>query len=118
MAARVTMMPVDSESSSAGICEHEAVADRQQAVGGDGVGQRQVVLGHADGQAAEQVDGGDDDGGDGVATDELGGPVHRSVEVGLVGDLLPPPACLALVDGAGVQVGIDGHLLAGHRRRG
>ena len=76
--------------------------------------QREVVLGHADGEAADQVDRGDDDGGDGVAADELRGPVHRSVEVGLVGHLLAPAPCLDLVDGSGVQVGVDGHLLARH----
>ena len=46
-----------------------------------------MVLDDADGEAAEQVHRGDDDGRDGVAADELGGAVHRPVEVGLVGDL-------------------------------
>ena len=41
--------------------------------------------------------GGDDDGGDGVATDELGRTVHGPVEVGLVGDLLA--AALGLLPG-------------------
>ena len=96
----------------------QPVSDRQEAVGGDGVGEREVVLGHPDGEAADQVDRGDDDGGDGVAPDELRGPVHRSVEIGLVGHLLAPATCLGLVDGTCVQVGIDRHLLARHAVEG
>ena len=92
----------------------EAVAHAQQAVGVGGVGDRQVALGDADGEAADEVDGGDDDGGDGVAPDELGGPVHGPVEVGLVGDLLAAALGLLLVDEPRVQVGVDRHLLAGH----
>ena len=46
-----------------------------------------MVLDDADGEAAEEVHRRDDDGGDGVAADELRGTVHRPVEVGLVGDL-------------------------------
>ncbi len=72
----------------------------------------------ADDEAAEQVDQRDDDGGDGVAPDELGRPVHGPVEVGLVGDLGPALLGLLLVDGARVQVGVDGHLLAGHAVEG
>ncbi len=73
-----------------------------------------MVLEHPDGQAPDEVDQGDHDGGDGIAADELGCAVHGAVEVGLVGHLLSAAAGLRLVDGAGVQVGIDGHLLAGH----
>ena len=44
--------------------------------------------------------------------------VHRAVEVGLGGDLGAAAAGLVLVDQAGVQVGVDRHLLAGHRVEG
>ena len=53
--------------------------------------------------------------GDRVALDELRGAVHRAVEVGLAGDLRAPCARLIVGDQAGVQVGVDRHLLAGHR---
>ena len=92
----------------------QAVADAQEAVGVGGVGDREMALGDADGEAADEVDGGDDDGGDGVTPDELRGTVHGPVEVGLVGDLLTAAFGLLLVDEPGVQVGVDGHLLAGH----
>jgi hypothetical protein len=61
-------------------------------------------LDHADGEAARDVDGGDDDAGDGVAADELGGTVHGAEEVGFLGDLARAAAGFGLVDDAGVEV--------------
>ena len=96
----------------------QAVADGQQAVVVHRVGRRHALLEHADREAADQVDDGDDDGGDGVALDELGATVHRAVEVGLGGDVGAALLGLVLVDQAGVEVGVDRHLLAGHRVEG
>ncbi len=96
----------------------QAVTDGEQAVGLDRVAQAHAVLRDADGEAADQVDQRDDDGRDRVALDELRGTVHRAVEVGLGVHLLAAPAGLLLVDEAGVEVGVDGHLLAGHRVEG
>ena len=72
----------------------------------------------ADREPADQVDHHDDDGGDRVALHELRRTVHRAVEVGFVGDLLAAALGLGLVDEAGVEVGVDRHLLAGHRVEG
>ena len=55
------------------------------------------------------------DAGDGVAAHELAGAVHRAVEVGFLRDLVAPRDGLLLRDQPGVQVGVDRHLLAGHR---
>ena len=74
------------------------------------------MLDHADVQAAQDVDEGDDDARDGVAADEFAGTVHGPVEIGLLRRSISrrSRAC-GLVDVAGVQVGVDRHLLAGHR---
>ncbi len=96
----------------------EAVADREQAVRRDRVAERHPHLADADGEAADQVDQRDDDRRDRVALDELRGTVHRAVEVGLGVHLGAALAGLVLVDEPGVQVGVDGHLLAGHRVEG
>ena len=96
----------------------ESVADRQDAVGVDGVGHRQVVLDDADGEAADEVDEGDDERGDRVATDELAGAVHVPVELGRLVDLLAPSPRLVLVDQAGVQLAVDRDQLRGHRVEG
>ena len=96
----------------------EAVADGQQAVRLDRLAERHVLLQDADREAADEVDGDDDDGGDRVALDELRRTVHRAVEVGLFGDLLAAALRFVLVDDAGVEVGVDRHLLAGHRVEG
>ena len=52
----MTRMPVATEISSAGICAHEAVADRQQREVLAGLAERHALLDDADDDAAEQVD--------------------------------------------------------------
>ena len=73
-----------------------------------------VMLDHADHDAADQVDRGDDHGRHRVALDELRGTVHGSVEVGLAGDLRAAVARVMVGDQPGIQVGVDRHLLTGH----
>ena len=81
--------------------------------------EREALLQHADGDAAEDVDGDDDSAGDRVAAHELGRAVHRAVEVGLVLRSSARRSRASRVgDQAGVQVGVDRHLLAGHRVEG
>ena len=53
-AARVTMMPVATEISSAGICAGEAVADGQQRVLCGSLREAQAVLQHADDDPADR----------------------------------------------------------------
>jgi len=90
-------MPAPVETMSAGIC-----------------GQRQLLLRHADDDAADDVDEGDDQAGDRVAADELRGAVHGAEEGAFVLQHLAPRPRLGLVDQAGRQVGVDRHLLARH----
>ena len=97
---------------------HEAVADGEQRVGAHRIADVHALLEHADQQSADEVDRGDDHRGDGVALDELRRTVHRAVEVGLPGDILAPSPRLVVVDDPGVEVGVDRHLLAGHRVEG
>ncbi len=96
----------------------QAVTDGQQRVVVHRRAEIQAMLAHADGQAADDVDDQDQDAGDRIAADELAGTVHRAVEVGLAAHFLAPRPGLVLVDQAGVQVGVDGHLLARHRVQG
>ena len=72
------------------------------------------AAGIAHGDAADEVDRRDDQAGDGVAADELAGAVHGPVELALLDDLAAALVGLGLGDEAGVEVGVDGHLLAGH----
>ncbi len=93
---------------------NQAVTDGQQGVDLCRFADRQVVLGHADDQAADDVDQHDQDAGDGVAADELRCTVHRAEKVGFFGNFRAALAGLVLTDQAGVEVGVDRHLLAGH----
>ena len=92
----------------------EAVADGQNGVGVQSIRERQPLLRHTDHEPAQDVHRGDDQTGHGVATNEFAGAVHCPVEVGFAGDGLPAPPRLLLVDQTGVQVRVDGHLLARH----
>jgi hypothetical protein len=97
---------------------HQAVTDGQQGVGLDRFAEGHVVLGHADDQAADDVDDGHQDAGDGIAVHVLGGTVHGAVEFRLLADFGAARLGFAFADQAGVQVGVDRHLLAGHRIQG
>ena len=94
---------------------HQAVARGQRGEGRGGVGERHAVPHQADGEAAEDVDHGDDQRRDRVAADELRRAVHRAVEAALLLQFAAAAARFLLVDQAGGQVGVDRHLLAGHR---
>ena len=73
------------------------------------------MLEHADEEAADDVDEEDQDAGGGVAADELGRTVHRAVEVRFLAHFLAALARLFLGQEARVEIGVDRHLLAGHR---
>ena len=118
VAARVTMRPDESEMSSAGIC-----ATRPSPT----VSRLYVLIASPNDRCCcrmptakppmRLIDD-DDDRRDRVALHELRGTVHRSVEVGFFGDLAAAALRLFVVDEARVQVGVDRHLLAGHRVEG
>ena len=93
---------------------YEPIANRQFGEDLAGLRQRQAPLDHTHEESAEDIDEGNHQPGDGVAAHELAGTVHRPVEVGLLHDLLPAALGLLIVDQPGVQIGIDGHLPAGH----
>ena len=59
----------------------ETVADREDRVLRQRLADRQAALERADEDAADDVDGRDEQAGDRVALHELGGTVHRAVEV-------------------------------------
>jgi hypothetical protein len=72
-------------------------------------------LQNPNGQSAQDVDQGDEDAGDGITPDELAGTVHRAVEVGFSRDLFASGPGLIFGNEPGVEVGVDAHLLTGHR---
>ena len=70
--------------------------------------------GMTDNETAANVNQHDDNRGNGVALDELGGTVHSSEEVSLALNLEAAFLSLLVVNRALVQVGVDSHLLTGH----
>jgi hypothetical protein len=93
----------------------QAVADREHGVGLERLAKGDVELEDSDEKAGQDVDAGDQDGGDGIALVETRGAVHGPVELGFAGCLFAAGARLMLVDESGIEVGVDGHLLAGQR---
>ena len=110
----VTTMPAAVETSSAGICVTSPSPTVSVVKVDDRVGERHAVAHHADRQAAEDIDDGDDQPGDRVAAHELRRAVHGAVEAALLLQVLAAPAGDLLVDQAGGHVGVDRHLLARH----
>ena len=93
---------------------HQTVADGEQRVLLRRVADLHAPLHHADDEAADDVDDGDDDAGDGVALHELHRAVHGAEQLALALEVAALALALLHVDGAGAQVRVDGHLLAGH----
>ena len=96
----------------------QAVADGQHRVGLQRFLEGNALLEDADQKAGNDVDGGDQDRGQRIALIEAGRAVHGAVEFRFVRNLLAAGAGLHFVDQAGVQVGVDRHLLAGHGIQG
>ena len=85
---RVTIMPVDTAMQQRRDLGDQAVADGQQRVGARArrrCSMPRCTMPTAKPPTMLTID--DDDAGDRVALDELGGTVHRAVEVGLGGHL-------------------------------
>jgi len=72
------------------------------------------VLDYSDYQAADNVDDGHYDAGDCVAAHVFAGAVHRAIEFSFLRNFSPASARFLLCDQAGVQIGVDRHLLARH----
>ena len=96
----------------------EAIADGQNGVGPQRLEDRQVMLDDADEQSRDQIDGHDHDRGDRVASHELADTIHGGVKIRLASEVAAPPPRFFFADTAGVQVGVDRHLLARHRVEG
>ena len=115
MPAFETSRPAAVETISAGTCVTRPSPTVSSGVGAGGVGKAHALLGDADDDAADDVDEDDQQARDGVAADEFRGAVHGAEEAAFVLQRLA--ACLGglLVDQAGGEIGVDRHLLAGHR---
>ena len=96
----------------------QTVADSQGGVDGERLGERHLVLEDSDDDTAYDVYEGDDDACYGISPHELRGSVHGPVELRLTAYEVAPLAGLLLGDHARIEVGVDGHLLAGHGVQG
>ena len=101
-----------------GHLRHQSVTDGEQRVRAAGFRQRHALLHNANKDAAQNVHGDHEDAENRVALHVLGGTVHGAVKVGGARDFIATDACFLFVNQTRRQVGVDGHLLAGHRVEG
>jgi hypothetical protein len=106
------MIPAAVETKRAGIWLTRAVADGEDGEGFDRARQRHVVASEASDESTHDVDACDREPRHGIATHELAGTVHGPEELDLLLQGCAPDARGVVVDDAGRQVGVDGHLLA------
>ena len=97
---------------------HQAVTDGEHRVRLDRLAKIHPVLQHADQEAGNNVDRGDQNAGHGIALGEARRAVHGAVEFGFGGQRFAPPLGFDLVDQAGIQIAVDRHLLAGQGIQG
>ena len=92
----------------------EAVADRKLDEDVGRLAETHAMAQIADGDTADDVDGGDDEAGDGVAAHEFGSAVHRAEEGRLFLQFTAAQLRGLVVDHAGGKISVDRHLLAGN----
>ena len=97
---------------------HQRIADRQQHIGGSGLGCTEVMLGHADDETAHDSDKQNQQTRDRIAAHKFGGTVHGAKKVGLFTHLGTAAFGFFFVDEAGIHVGVNGHLFARHGVQG
>src|SRR5690348_9611929 len=74
-----------------------------------------MVLSNSDDEPGEDVDDADDERRDDIAFDEFHRAIHRAEELRFARERASTAARLGAVDRAGSELGVDRHLLAGHR---
>ena len=92
----------------------QSIAHRQQGVRRRRLAHRKALLSHADDETRDDIDRRNQQSRDGVSAYEFRRAVHRSVEVRFLLNFLATAASVRVADDPGVQVRVDGHLLARH----
>ncbi len=90
----------------------QAVADRQLDEDIRRLTEIHGMAAIADGDAAEDVDGSDDEAGDGVAADEFRSAVHGAEEGAFLFQFAAAQLGFLFGDDSGAEIGVDAHLLA------
>ena len=97
---------------------HQCITHGQQDVGVCSGTRTQPMLQHADGESAHDADEQNQNARDGIAAYEFGCTVHGAEETRFVAHFTAAALGFFFVNQAGIQVGIDGHLFAGHGVQG
>src|SRR5690606_26423037 len=93
---------------------NQAVTNGQQRIDFGRLTEGKTMLTHTNNQTADDVDDHHQQPSDGVAPYKLAGAIHGPIELGFLSDFLTAAASFVFTNEAGIEVGVDGHLLAGH----
>ena len=94
---------------------YQTIANGERAVNGKRFAKAHVVRENANDKTANQVDHHNENAGHSIAAHKLRSTIHRAKKVSLLCHLLTPLLGFLLLNEARIHVGINGHLLAGHR---
>ena len=114
-ATRVTIMPIAIEIRNAGSVVTSALPIERSANVCSASSGDHAVIEHADHQPAGEIERDDHQRRDRIALDELARAVHRGVKVGFALHARAFAPRAVGIERAGVNVGVDRHLLARHR---
>ena len=74
----------------------QALANRQQGIGLQGMQSIQITLQHTDNKTANNIDKHDEDSSNRITLDELGSTIHRTKEIRFMLNLLAPDLSLRI----------------------
>ena len=92
---------------------HQPVSNGQERIILSGIAKGHIILKYTDGKTTDDVDQRNNDTCHSIAAHELIGTVHGAIILRFLGNLRSPFAGFVFID-AGIQIGIDAHLLARH----
>jgi hypothetical protein len=101
-----------------GYLRDQPVTHRSDGVDAEHLGKLHAPLDHTNDGASYEIHHSNDDSCNGIALNQLGSTVHGPEKLSFSLDGLSPFLCLILADKSGAEVGVDGHLLAGHGVQG
>lgn len=97
---------------------NQTVTDGQQGIGGEGCVPVHILLDHTDDDTAHKVHQGDEHACVYVARNKFAGTVHGAVKICFLAQPCTAGIGLFFIQQASVEVGFNGHLLAGHGVQG
>ena len=96
----------------------QTIADGQRDINIGSLAERHIIFGHANDEAANNIDAENEQAGNRVTFHEFRGTIHGAVEIGFTRDFFAATLGFFRSEQSGIEFSINRHLLAGHRIQG